>query len=163
MAKNVQCCYCQNLGIRFNDEHEPYDWCDKVVDSPDALANRDCDYFTENKTVRTKCPICGGEMWWFGGNHACKECHFIEPSRNMTYSDLTDYLATAIKRCKPMKTNADRIRAMSDEELAKWMANTIFPECPCCPADCDGWDGKCPDNPEKLLVWAKSPAEEGEG
>ena len=59
------------------------------------------------------------------------------------------------ERCKP--NNAEVIRAMTDEELAKWLANTIYPQCPCCPADCDGWDGKCPDNPEKLLAWLESP------
>lgn len=63
---------------------------------------------------------------------------------------------------RPM-TNSDRIRQMTDEELAMWIADAIYPECFCCPADCDGWDGECPDNPEKLLGWLKSPVEVDDG
>lgn len=52
------------------------------------------------------------------------------------------------------KTNADRIRSMSDEELAKYIANQR------------GWycDFKDPYDDEypKVLAWLKSPAEEGE-
>ena len=55
---------------------------------------------------------------------------------------------------KPM-TNADRIRAMSDEELAKvpakWSYSCVFPDREC------GEGDKC----EKcLLEWLKQPAEE---
>ena len=55
------------------------------------------------------------------------------------------------------KTNADRIRAMSDEELAEFMSNPRF-----------GWgchvcckvEKVCDDNCEKhLLKWLKQPAE----
>lgn len=45
------------------------------------------------------------------------------------------------------KTNADRIRAMSDEELAKWLAEQA------------GSDPS--DDPEIWLIWLKLPEEEG--
>ena len=55
-------------------------------------------------------------------------------------------------------TNADRIRAMTDEELAKWFGNLIYPECVACPADDNGW---CGDETcvRKWLDWLKKEAE----
>ena len=51
-------------------------------------------------------------------------------------------------RTEPI-TNADRIRAMSDEELAEWMAEcNAYKE----NADASQW-----------LPWLKQPAEEGDG
>ena len=47
---------------------------------------------------------------------------------------------------EPKQTNADRIRAMTDEELAEWLAKND-PEC---------------DPPEWWLGWLKQEAEEGE-
>ena len=38
MAKNVVCKKCNNL---------VNDWCEKVIDSPDADMQRDCRYFCE--------------------------------------------------------------------------------------------------------------------
>lgn len=90
----------------------------------------------------------------------CKECYNMKCV--FVTGEREDFDTSECKDFRPM-TNADHIRNMTDEELARWLANTIYPECPCCPADCDGWDGECPDNPEKLLGWLKSPAEEGEG
>ena len=58
-------------------------------------------------------------------------------------------------RQRPM-TNADCIRAMSDEELAEWLGDMIYPECPCCPADDIGW---CEDCHERLLDWLKEEVE----
>ncbi len=63
----------------------------------------------------------------------------------------------------PPQTNADRIRAMSDEELAKQIADWNSGDCPvvgdCMPVaqnsvTCEPW--KC------WLDWLKSPVEEGE-
>ena len=47
----------------------------------------------------------------------------------------------------PVKTNADRIRSMSDEELAMCLYEIGYDE---------GWD-----KPEYALKWLKMPAEEG--
>lgn len=65
-------------------------------------------------------------------------------------------------RRKP-KTNADRIRAMSDEGLATFLVHTMT-----CTACQDLHGGKCPkpkDDKEKkcghmILDWLKSPVEE---
>ncbi len=56
------------------------------------------------------------------------------------------------------QTNADRIRAMSDEELARFVTGEDFCELLCkispsfCNGDCEKW----------MLDWLKSPVEEGE-
>ena len=53
------------------------------------------------------------------------------------------------------KTNADRIREMSDEELAKLLNSGTF--------ICGRLKDVCEDMPgceERLLAWLKSPAEE---
>lgn len=54
-------------------------------------------------------------------------------------------------------TNADRIRAMSDWELAKLMANP----CQCVDSDCNGYRD-CGDDSciKHLLEWLRQPAEE---
>ena len=59
---------------------------------------------------------------------------------------------------KPKKTNADRIRAMSDEELAEWIWGVA---CPGFPATCFG---SCPEGQEKScsecwLEWLKKEVE----
>ena len=57
----------------------------------------------------------------------------------------------------PLITNADRIRAMSDEELAKWILQFVI-DCtePTLGEDCSFEDGS-----EAVMVeWLKQPAEE---
>lgn len=63
-------------------------------------------------------------------------------------------------------TNADRIRAMTDEELAQWLDRQTGD---CC--DCNGNEGHnadCPIYkggrfclPRDIMAWLKQPAEEG--
>lgn len=55
-------------------------------------------------------------------------------------------------------TNADRIRAMSDEELCKFLGECKF--CDICEEGCDSctYNGDCD---KRLLEWLKQPAEEG--
>lgn len=53
------------------------------------------------------------------------------------------------------KTNADRIRSLSDEELATWLARLT--DCVCCPCrdphdQCDTVDGSCQ---KQWLDWLK--------
>ena len=56
------------------------------------------------------------------------------------------------------QTNADRIRAMTDEELAEAMC--IHLECYACPVDeCRGGKKIC-DCKERILKWLQQPAEE---
>ncbi len=61
---------------------------------------------------RDRCPKCGGEMWWFGGNYACKDCHNIAIGSHPIELD------------KP-QTNGDRIRGMSDYDMADWIADIL--------------------------------------
>lgn len=63
------------------------------------------------------------------------------------------------------KTNADRIRAMSDEELAEWMLNGISADpCDYCPQNnYDYCDCSCMGkaDAETIVAWLQQPAEEG--
>ena len=88
----------------------------------------------------------------FGG----KPCAVCNPNYQM--------LSYYQKREEPVITNADRIRAMSDEELAEWLQGMKYsPTC----------DSKCHDDYEKYgeqrtyctdcwLDWLQSPAGEVE-
>lgn len=69
------------------------------------------------------------------------------PSRSKR--ELFDTAADMIERLtesKAVLTNADRIRAMSDEELARWLTNFFW--------------GNKPANLFDLLKWLKQPAKE---
>ena len=55
------------------------------------------------------------------------------------------------------QTNADRIRAMSDEELAKWLCSILTAEC--CDRSCPA-RYMCDFNDNGLIKWLKQPAEE---
>ena len=60
--------------------------------------------------------------------------------------------------CNPdIITNADRIRAMSDEELAEWMCSLMTAEC--CDQRCPARD-ICNLGDNGLVKWMKQPAEE---
>lgn len=48
---------------------------------------------------------------------------------------------------KPTLTNADRIRALSDEELAKWLYNFF-------------WNGRKYIHHSSILYWLQKPAED---
>ena len=62
----------------------------------------------------------------------------------------------AIINDKLKRTNADRIRAMTDEELAKWIAD-IYPDCP--PGyNCDS--SRVTDCCDCWLDWLKQEATE---
>ena len=95
------------------------------------------------------CKMTGEATTWPCSAHGCP-----------LYGDcLSEYTGNS----KPM-TNADRIRAMSDEELAIWLAEWSFcaDACPastneveeaigyCCPSNCK----------EQALTWLQQPAEE---
>lgn len=71
----------------------------------------------------------------------------------------------------PCQTNADRIRQMSDEELADWIAQILTyhtrassdPHKDECHTDCPLYRC-CNDQPsDNIEDWLKSPVEEGEG
>ena len=68
------------------------------------------------------------------------------------------------KETKPATTNADYIRAMSDEELAKWMHNGISSDaCDYCEYNngyCDGSPCKGKAESEIISDWLKQPKED---
>ena len=72
-----------------------------------------------------------------------------------------DYDGNACRRNRTVEpTNADRIRAMSDEELANWLGDMIFPQCLVCPATDEPW---CLDRDcfTVMLAWLRARAEGG--
>lgn len=66
---------------------------------------------------------------------------------------------------KPPVTNADRIRAMTDEELAKEMSVRLSEDCLMCPvleADCPAWDNtKNAECKDAMLGWLKQEVDDG--
>ena len=67
----------------------------------------------------------------------------------------TDCISYTPKDYPKPQTNADRIRAMTDEELARWIATTADDNCPDTAHEryCDNRCGEC------WLDWLKSPVE----
>lgn len=73
------------------------------------------------------------------------------------FATLPDNIAQRIAdyKKKHPKTNADRIRAMTDEELATFLFNNV--SC----SDCTMHGGGCSIDCEKwMLSWLKAPVEE---
>lgn len=64
-------------------------------------------------------------------------------------------------RKQQVRTNADRIRSMSDEELAEWLEYPICKYSKCakvCPVFPENKDKSCKEN---ILNYLRQPAEEG--
>ena len=91
----------------------------------------------------------------------CQHCD-CEPHLEPCVSCKTKYIGTPTKYLAKRRTNADRIRAMSDEELMQFLFNevsnnticsfcvpTMRTKCKC--------DGHCKNG---ILEWLKQPAEE---
>ena len=53
-----------------------------------------------------------------------------------------------------IKTNADHIRSMTDEELAEFMSQAVLQQCPCPTKDCEPLCNDC------ILNWLKQPYKE---
>ena len=100
---------------------------------------------------REVCPNCGGVLVAESLGWKCKSCRgFISLQDGKFY----EY---AEKPFMPPQTNADRIRAMSDEELARTFAQTG--NCPPSPKyghNCERC-GKC------WLDYLRQPVKDGEG
>lgn len=64
------------------------------------------------------------------------------------------------KKSKINQTNADKIRAMSDEELAEYIfgVSESFVPCTNCSGDCDFCELSDTDCKEKILAWLQSEA-----
>ena len=81
----------------------------------------------------------------------------------MEYCNKCGYVKVQCECDKP-KTNADRIRSMTDEELAEFLDNNV-PDCArLCPDFKAGCSWTCSHNQGKdfLLKWLKAEVEEGE-
>lgn len=89
----------------------------------------------------------------------CNECYNMKCV--FVTGERTDFDSSECADFRPM-TNADRIRSMTDDELAEWMA--INTDCFFCKVKnkniCSLDEGTCT---EEWLSWLKSPVEEGEG
>ena len=69
------------------------------------------------------------------------------------------YVPVVVNAKQHPQINADRIRAMTDEELARWIATTADDNCPDTAHEryCDNRCGEC------WLDWLKSPVEVDNG
>lgn len=89
-------------------------------------------------------------------------CEALKRVNNAMYAaDLGNALdkpaETDVPQNKP-RTNLDRIRAMSAEEIAEWAASHL--ECCSCPMS-DDWGLACETNcAETFIKWLNSPAKE---
>jgi len=86
----------------------------------------------------------------------------LEAYNECTYGDYFyeygDVVCEAVKCIlgeQPPKTNADHIRSMTDDELAKLLLDGVAEKV--CPNGCDGCDGDCDG---KMLNWLKQPYKE---
>ena len=106
--------------------------------------------------MEQKCSNCGNGKWRDGVTaitDTCTKCHYVDKGA----------LGIQPNNWKPKEqTNADRIRAMSDEELARWISDMWhgFVSNPWCDLRCqncrEGDDYRC----EKCaLEWLKQPVE----
>lgn len=91
-----------------------------------------------------------------------KYIHGGDESYDSRRTEAIDYAIAALS--ETVKTNADHIRAMSDEELAKFLADEI-PHGDCCDCDleCATFEGDKFKNSchNAFYRWLKQPAEEG--
>lgn len=100
------------------------------------------------------------------------ECKICERS-TCTYAKtdtIWKYPCNCYKAPQKHMTNADRIRAMSDEELAKWMSGGALKSDSACSyckrnamAFCDGLECSVKTDAEIILDWLKQPVKDGEG
>ena len=89
-------------------------------------------------------------------NYGQKEFEVIIKTDNKDHYKATeDFVRKLIDHAKP-QTHADRIRAMSDEELGKFLGECKF--CDICDEGCDNctYHGDCD---KRLLDWLKQPEE----
>ena len=113
-----------------------------------------------------KCPFCGGEAAYrditepyVNGWVGCQNCHcfigWVKAGKSLAiaaWNRRADHLPDATK----MVSNADRIRGMSDEELARWLVDATV-----CERVCDE-DEYCHGNEcvKRVTDWLKQPVKE---
>lgn len=90
------------------------------------------------------CTTCGNCTWGNGLGpfpEICIKCRYVEEDGSKVLSNW---------KAKP-KTNADRIRAWNDHELAETIANFV--------SEIDNGDVRYSDDPNEWLEWLQRPAE----
>ena len=78
----------------------------------------------ELKPVNIVCPVCGSGKYMrhlIGKNVGYLDIKCINCNSYFNFDELYKRRIGEVLKSKPV-TNADRIRAMSDEELAEWLA-----------------------------------------
>lgn len=97
----------------------------------------------------TSCPQCGGRVRSVTIGWKCENCNGFIDMRG-------EFHQHKEKPFMPPMTNADCIRAMSDEELAwelmTWRLDAV--------ARNHGIEGVYPDTQKEILKWLQSPTEE---
>lgn len=87
----------------------------------------------------------------------CRICHNISCSN---HGKNVSFLGDGWK-CNyiPVPTNADRIRAMSDEELAEFLSSGLKEPCDCCQLAV--FDGACTETlcEDAMMKWLQQPVE----
>lgn len=101
-------------------------------------------------------------------DHKCEGCRYKSFHQEMMFKPFgvcarTTNLMEAEKnynaeKCPYKKTNADRIRAMSDEKLANFLCGISTAEC--CDRSCQARD-ICGFEDNGMIKWLKQPAEDG--
>ena len=102
----------------------------------------------QNKPIKT-CADCIHEFacrGWTGGRYISDDSASQCPNHE-TVNESGAYLCGVLDERNRKKTNADRIRSMSDEELASWLEYEGGGAC----AEMCGW-----------LKWLRQPAEEAD-
>lgn len=88
----------------------------------------------------------------------CRICHNISCSN---HGKNISFLGDGWK-CNyiPVPTNADRIRAMSDEELAEFLSSELKEPCDCCQLAV--FDGACTETlcDDAMMKWLQQPIDE---
>ena len=99
----------------------------------------------------TSCPQCGGRVRSVTIGWKCENCNGFIDMRG-------EFHQHKEKPFMPPMTNADHIRAMSDEELANFIPDWSYTKaCKCDEQEFIGCDNQC----EKCVFeWLQQPAEE---
>ena len=101
----------------------------------------------------TNCPQCGGRVRSVSIGWKCESCQGFIDMRGEFHQHKEEPFM-------PPKTNADRIRAMSDEGLAKFLCN--FRSCDSSGHPCTGCKAEpnCYTGHNGMIDWLQQPAEE---